>query len=81
MKKLLHTLASILILFSPVLTQSDWHTYPVRSISSQIEEHSKHGMAGADMSISAKPFPSKTLVTFTGKKRPIDKQTKLFIKL
>jgi hypothetical protein len=61
--------------------QSDWHTYPVRTIADIIEAHSGDGSHKSDLIVSADPFPSKTEVTYTGKRRPVGEYTKFFINL
>lgn len=75
--------ATLLLVILPVgsYAQSDWHTYPVRTIANIIEVHSGEVSRKTDMIVSADPFPSKTLVTYTGKRRPVSEYTKYFINL
>jgi len=53
--------------------QDDWHTYPFRDLATVIAgEQSRYDKTPkADMVVSAKPFPSKTRVIYTGKKRAV----------
>jgi hypothetical protein len=64
--------------------QDDWHTYPFREIKELVKQeddlYRQSGSRG-DIVISAKPFPAKTLVTYTGMKRPAGHYTKVFIRL
>jgi len=66
-----------------VPAQSDWHTYPLRGLSELVTQ--EQGLVSetpkSDIVISAQPFPSKTVVTYTGTKRPVDELTRSFIKL
>ena len=65
-----------------VSSQNDWHTYPERKLFDFISQEKKLVYsAPADMHISAKPFPAKTLVVYTGKKRPVGKYAKHFINI
>lgn len=61
--------------------QSDWHTYPARTIANIIEAHSGEVSNKSDLIVSADPFPSKTVVTYAGKRRPVGEYTKYFINL
>jgi hypothetical protein len=64
--------------------QDDWHTYPFREISTLIsqEESLYNSMKPkSDIVISAKPFPAKTRVVFSGAKRTITGHTKNFISI
>jgi hypothetical protein len=83
--KLKLTIAFVLgqLLASAVVAQSDWHTYPVRKIFDllQQEQQLADRRPPADMAISAKPFPAKTLVKYEGKKRPIGKYGRHFIEI
>lgn len=77
---------SILLLFllvSSVIGQDDWHTYPFRDLATVIAgEQTLYEKTGkADMVISAQPFPSKTRVIFTGKKRALSEYGRSFIRL
>ncbi|MGI9036599.1 MAG: hypothetical protein ACR2GD_11245 [Pyrinomonadaceae bacterium] len=81
MKQILYVFFLILTFAISSFAQNDWHTYPVRMIADIVEEHSGEASQKADLIISAKPFPSKTKVVFTGKSRPVGKRTKDFIKL
>ena len=81
MKQILHTFFLILMFAIPSFAQKDWHTYPARTIAELINSHSGEASQKADLIISANPFPSKTIATYTGKSRPIGKRTKDFIKL
>jgi hypothetical protein len=84
MKQLFFT-SLLCVLFAATLTaQDDWHTYPFREIGALIQQEEKlyqSTPARADIVISAKPFPSKTRVTFTGAKRPIGQYGKTFVKI
>jgi len=81
MKHLLYIFFLIFAFAISSFAQNDWNTYPVRSIADIVEEHSGEASQKADLIISAKPFPSKTKVIYTGKSRPVGKRTKDFIKL
>lgn len=84
MKKNLHiviTFTLFCICSSNLYAQSDWNTYPVRTIAEIIDAHSAESSPKSDMIISAQPFPSKTMATYTGEHRPISDYTKTFIKL
>lgn len=59
--------------------QSDWHTYPVRSMAEIVRAHEGDAANKAELIVSADPFPSKTDVTYTGKRRPVNEYTKFFI--
>src|SRR4051794_24158860 len=81
MKQLL--LTALLMIASSVssFAQSDWNTYPARSIADLIQAHSGEVAKKSDVIISADPSPSKTLATYTGKHRPVSEYEKLFINL
>ena len=75
---------SLIFLFAlSVLGQNDWHTYPFRDLGSVIagEQALYDRTEKPDMVISAKPFPSKTRVIFTGKKRTLSEYGKSYIKI
>lgn len=62
--------------------QSDWHTYPVRSIAEIIRAHAgEEASSKADLIVSADPFPSKTVATYTGRRRGVGGRGKYFIGL
>lgn len=61
--------------------QSDFHTYPSRTIAEIIQQHSKEDINKPDLIVSADPFPSKTRLTYTGEHRPLDQFKKDFILL
>jgi hypothetical protein len=81
MKQILCILLLILTFTIASFAQNDWHTYPVRTIAEIIEATSGEPSKKADLIISANPFPSKTIATYTGKSRPIGKRAKDFIKI
>ncbi|HLM03524.1 MAG TPA: hypothetical protein VK400_20890 [Pyrinomonadaceae bacterium] len=81
MKYLFCALLLTFALASGLFAQSDWHTYPVRSIAEIIALHPPEATESADIIISAQPFPSKTTATYTGKRRPVGEHTKNFIGL
>lgn len=81
MKLCFSTMLLILILSSSLFAQTDWHTYPVRSIAELINQHSGKTSDSGDIIISGNPFPSKTTVIYTGKSRPVSQDTKNFISL
>src|SRR6476620_22687 len=75
---------SLIFLFAlSVLGQNDWHRYPFRELRSIIaSEQVLYDSTGkADMVVSAQPFPSKTRVMFTGKKRTVSEYGKSYIKI
>ncbi|HEX8248048.1 MAG TPA: hypothetical protein VF599_07745 [Pyrinomonadaceae bacterium] len=74
---LILTVAATLNLFA----QSDWHTYPVRSIAEVIALNPVEASKNSDIIISANPFPSKTTAVYTGQRRAISQDTKNFIGL
>ena len=79
-----HLIRAALLVFtlSPGLyAQSDWDSYRARSIADLIQEHSGGEYKKSDIIISADPFPSKTVATYTGKHRPVSEYTKNFIHL
>lgn len=81
MKYLTPALFLIAVLSLNIFAQSDWHTYPVRSIAEIIALNPADSSDKADIIISAKPFPSKTNLIYTGKSRPVSQDTKNFIGL
>jgi hypothetical protein len=81
MKYLYQTLFLIVFLSLNLFAQSDWHTYPVRSVAEIIALNPAESSEKADIIISANPFPSKTTVIYMGKSRPISEDTKNFIGL
>ncbi len=81
MKYLLKSLLIVFVVSFPSLAQSDWHTYPVRSIAAIIAMHPPEAAKNSDIIISANPFPSKMALVYTGKSRPISEETKRFIGL
>jgi hypothetical protein len=68
---------------SSLLAQDDWHTYPFRDLASVVagEQALYDKTAKADIVVSAKPFPSKTRVIYTGQKRPVSELGVSFIKI
>jgi hypothetical protein len=74
---------AFILLTIVVNAQSDWDTYPSRGIAELIEQEQQlvHKSPKSDMVISAQPFPSKTVVTYTGAKRDIDDLGRFFIKM
>lgn len=67
-----------------VSAQDDWHTYPFREVAVLVQQEQKiydSLTQKAEMVISAKPFPSKTLVTYTGVKRPLSSYAKSYIRI
>jgi len=83
MKKYLVIVVMLLLSATCVQAQSGWDTYPLRGISDLIQQEQTlvNKTPKSDMIISAQPFPSKTVVTYTGVKRPIDELSKSIIKL
>ena len=83
MKKYLVIVTLIVVSATWVQAQSDWDKYPMRGISELIQQEQTlvDTTPKSDMFISAQPFPSKTVVTYTGVKRPIDELSKSVIKL
>jgi hypothetical protein len=81
MKHLIRVVLCLFMLAATLYAQSDWHTYPLRSIADIIQAHSVEASQKADIIVSADPFPSKTVVTYTGKHRPVGEHTKYFIGL
>jgi len=81
------TLFAVILLSIPLVlcirAQSDWDTYAPRGISALIEQEQRlvNNSPKSDLVISAQPFPAKTVVTYSGSKRPIDELTKFFIKM
>lgn len=71
----------LVLLGCTVVGQDDWHTYPFRDLATVIEgEQAIYEKSGkADMVISAKPFPSKTRVVFTGQRRAVSVIGKSFM--
>ena len=73
-----------LVLFAAgIRGQSNWDTYADRGISELVQQEQVliKQTPKVDIIISAQPFPSKTVVTFTGSKRPMDALTKDFVKV
>ena len=68
-------------LATAVFGQSDFHTYPVRTITALIDMHSDEASRKADIAVSANPFPSKSVVTFAGEHRAVEKAKKDFMEL
>ena len=81
MKHLFALFLSLVVLTVGPRAQSDWHTYPARSIDELVRAHSGEASRKADLIVSADPFPSKTLVTYTGRHRPVGEYAKYFIGL
>ncbi len=83
MYKHICAIALLLFLACCVIGQDDWHKYPFRDLATVIagEQALYNVAAKADMVISAQPFPSKTRVTFTGKKRAVSEYGKSYIKI
>lgn len=81
MKYAIRILFLIFVSSLNLFAQSDWNTYPVRSINEIIAAHSGGESKKSDIIISANPFPSKTTATYLGKSRPISEETKNFIGL
>lgn len=61
--------------------QSDWHTYPERMMAELMSITTPTAAQKSDIIISANPFPSKSVVTFLGKKRTITGDTRKVIDL
>lgn len=82
MRNLIILLTLVSLTFG-ISAQSDWNTYPVRAISELVQQEEVLGKETpkSDIVISAQPFPSKTVVIYTGTKRPVDGLTKSFIRL
>ena len=80
-KQLIPAILFLFVLPVSSYAQSDWHTYPARTIANIIEMHSGEVSNKSDVIISGDPFPSKTIVTYTGKRRPVGEYTKYFINL
>ncbi len=73
-----------LIFTGAVWTQDDWHTYPFRELSvlvGQEETLYQSNDRKGEIVISARPFPAKTRLVFTGSKRAIAGHTKNFIRI
>jgi hypothetical protein len=68
---------------SGIFAQSDWDTYPVREIGTLVkqEQRLRDSSPKSDIVISADPFPSKTVITYLGSKRPAGKYARVFVKL
>ena len=81
LKHLIRAILFLVVLPVSVYAQSDWHTYPARTIVNIIESHSGEVSSKSDLIVSADPFPSKTVVTYAGKRRLVGEYTKFFIKL
>jgi hypothetical protein len=69
------------ILAFSVNAQNDWHTYPLRTLSEIVDQHTVKTDRKPDMLVSADPFPSKTVAVYTGRHRPVAWRTSDFIKL
>ncbi len=76
MKHLIQVVLLIIALSVSAFAQSDWHTYPVRSIAEIVQAHSGEVSKKSDLIVSADPFPSKTVVTYTGNHRPAGEYSK-----
>lgn len=81
MRRAVCAVVTLLALSAAARAQSDWDTYPPRTIADIVREHSGDSYAKADIVVSAKPFPSKTVVTYTGKHRPVGEYKNSFIRL
>lgn len=81
MKRLFYTLFLIFAVSTGLFAQSDWNTYPARSIADVLALNPAEATSKSDIIISANPFPSKSSVTYLGKRRPIGEDTKNFISL
>ncbi len=81
MKHLIQIALLIGALSISAYAQSDWHTYPMRSIAEIVQAHSGEVSKKSDLIVSADPFPSKTVVTYTGTHRPAGEYSKYFINL
>jgi hypothetical protein len=71
--------AVLLLAVAGVSAQTDWYTYPVRSMAELIAITPPTG--NPDLIVSANPFPSKTVITYLGKKRTIEGHARRFIDL
>jgi hypothetical protein len=84
MKKLLFIILVTGAFLSTVEAQDDWHTYPFREITTLVQQEEKLYQSSPkkpELVVSGDPFPSKTLVTFTGAKRAAGFYTRSYIKL
>lgn len=81
MGRLFGILLLTLALYVCANAQSDWDTYQSRTIGEIIEAHTNEGSNKVDLIVSADPFPSKMVVTFTGRHRPVGEYTRDFIAL
>lgn len=81
LKHLIRAILFLVVLPASSNAQSDWDTYPARTIANIVEAHSGEVSNKSDLIVSADPFPSKAVVTYTGKRRPVGEYTKFFIKL
>ncbi len=81
MKHLIRATLFLVVLPVSSYAQSDWHTYPARTIANIVEAHSGEVSSKSDLIVSADPFPSNTVVTYSGKRRPVGEYTRFFIKL
>ena len=81
MGRLLGILLITLTLYAGASAQSDWETYPARTIDEIIQAHTNDSSNKVDLIVSADPFQSKMIVTFTGQHRPISEYTRNFIAL
>ena len=57
MKRLMRAILFLVLLPVSSYAQSDWHTYPARTIANIIEEHSGEVSNKSDLIVSADPFP------------------------
>lgn len=74
----------VLALLIPVCVnaQSDWHTYPERTMAELISITTpEKGQELGDLVISAKPFPSKSVITYLGRKRPLGTDARKLIEI
>ena len=81
MKHLIRATLFLVVIPVSSYAQTDWHTYPARTVANIIESHSGEVSDKSDLIVSADPFPSKTVVTYMGKRRPVGEYTKFFINL
>ena len=79
--KMRFLLALLLVVASagPARAQSPEH--PVRTIHRLITDHDIEANRNVDFVITADPFPSRTIVVFTGEKRAVDKARVEFVSL
>jgi len=81
MKKAVIFVLGFIALAGQIHAQSDFDTYPTRTLISLVHEHDTPETKNADFAVSANPFPSKTAVSVVGEHRPIPKAKKDFVKL